>query len=668
MNFSDNFDRANSTVLGNGWVEVAGDLSITNLHLENAAVAGDHMAAQPTLLGSTQTVSADFTSAGNNAAPSFGVVLRCQDCNTAGVPPSNYYRIYRATGGSSLLKISKVVGGVETVLKTTSISNPAANVQFHLQGSASGTTLTISVGAVQTSVTDGTFASGAVGLVIRSGGGLTPIHQADNFQTTVSASATSVQISLTTPAGTASSSADLTVTRSLAVAGPSAEILGSRGEASETTSQGHRVVEEAEAPASPSEGVSSQRDLEVGPGMELTRVAESQDRLPVERIASLGFAMGGAKDPATGFSLCSVRLLGSELTASGDFGGSERTATSAGLGSYVVPSTAGSATSVAIEPKAVSAVGRRYSFYSPEMNLLAETEIKTSGTPAILYEYIWFNGHPVAQVDPGPTTHWTFTDHLGTPVIQTDSSGAVYWRAEYEPFGKVFSLRTANQHQPLRLPGQEAEELNTSTDGNGATERSYNIFRWYRPAWGRYTQLDPIGFFEAGIFGRSYDRLQAYQYASANPLAFVDRTGELSTSFSGPNYYAFSYQHDPGRCQGHAACTARSYRVDCDCVKDGTCWRPSISLSLSINISYAYDYPDQRATPQMLIEHERRHAALAKENFDVLIWIARGKETQRYKFKVLCDFDCWFFKNVTARYIVGDPIGKFLSDFNPFAP
>jgi hypothetical protein len=174
-------------VLGNGWLEVAGDLAIVSSHLENAAVTGDHMAAQPDITGAIQTVAADFTSAGNNAAPGFGVVLRCQDCGTAGVAPSNYYRIYRATGGSSLLKISKVVGGVETVLKTTSISNPAAGVKFRLQGTANGNTLAVSVGTVQTSVTEtvGTFTSGTTGLFIRSGGGSTAVHQADNFQASV---------------------------------------------------------------------------------------------------------------------------------------------------------------------------------------------------------------------------------------------------------------------------------------------------------------------------------------------------------------------------------------------------------------------------------------------------------------------------------------------------
>ena len=57
--------------------------------------------------------------------------------------------------------------------------------------------------------------------------------------------------------------------------------------------------------------------------------------------------------------------------------------------------------------------------------------------------------------------------------MQTDSNGAPYWRAEYEPYGAVFSLRAADQHQPLRLPGQEAEQFNLGA--NGLTTKSYNI-------------------------------------------------------------------------------------------------------------------------------------------------------------------------------------------------
>lgn len=157
---------------------------------------------------------------------------------------------------------------------------------------------------------------------------------------------------------------------------------------------------------------------------------------------------------------------------------------------------------------------KRHFLYSPEMNLLAESELAWPRVKAILYEYVWFNGHPVAQIDGGNVIHWTFTDHLGTPLIQTTASQSVSWRAEYEPYGKVWSLITPDQHQPLRLPGQEAEQLNL--EPNGATERFYNVFRWYRPNWGRYTQPDPLGLgVSVNLFG----------YAAQNPTFFLDPTG-----------------------------------------------------------------------------------------------------------------------------------------------
>jgi len=162
----------------------------------------------------------------------------------------------------------------------------------------------------------------------------------------------------------------------------------------------------------------------------------------------------------------------------------------------------------------VPAGTRRYSFYSRESSLVAETALSAAGAPAIAHEYIWFDGHPVAQVDAGGATHWTFTDHLGTPLLLTNSDGSTYWRAEYEPFGAVFALRSDDVHQPLRLPGQEAEQLDLGA--NGVTEREYNVNRWYRGAWGRYTQRDPIGF----RGGNNW-----YAYANENPVAFADPLG-----------------------------------------------------------------------------------------------------------------------------------------------
>ena len=141
---------------------------------------------------------------------------------------------------------------------------------------------------------------------------------------------------------------------------------------------------------------------------------------------------------------------------------------------------------------------------------MAETEQTTAMTPAIAYEYVWFGGQPVAQFDAATNTpHWTFTDHLGTPILQTNASGAVDWRAEYEPYGTVNTLRAgAAKHQPLRFPGQEYDEA--------SADREYNIFRWYRDGRGRYTQGDPIG-----LSGGANE----YGYTSGNPIGYTDPAG-----------------------------------------------------------------------------------------------------------------------------------------------
>ena len=294
--------------------------------------------------------------------------------------------------------------------------------------------------------------------------------------------------------------------------------------------------------------------------LELTQPAAKPQRLPVETIASLAFPFTGTHDP--GLTLCNVRLLDD------GWAGLSGSAADTGLGAEGVLGDGVITASVGLKPQAISTLGRRYSFYSPEMNLLAETELKTtSGAPAILYEYVWFNGHPVAQVDAGTTTHWTFTDHLGTPLIQTDDSGAVYWRAEHEPYGSVFALRTADQHQPLRLPGQEAEQLNLGP--NGATERSYNIFRWYRPSWGRYTQADPLRWLYSLMNDpqRFEGAVNSYRYALSSPTSYVDPLGLLVQLYCAPvGFGGTNLLHRFTGWIGYKHCFVR---IKCDCPPSG---------------------------------------------------------------------------------------------------
>jgi RHS repeat-associated protein len=167
----------------------------------------------------------------------------------------------------------------------------------------------------------------------------------------------------------------------------------------------------------------------------------------------------------------------------------------------------------AIRRVTTTSTGKRFSFESPELATLSESAVAASGKPAIAYDYIWLSDRPVAQID-SSGTHYTFADHLGTPELQMDNSANVTWQAEYEPYGKVWALRAGDVHQPIRLPGQVAEQFDSGA--NGATERSYNNFRWYRPGWGRYSQTDTIGL-AAGI--------NVYGYAANDPGVVTDPFG-----------------------------------------------------------------------------------------------------------------------------------------------
>jgi len=173
----------------------------------------------------------------------------------------------------------------------------------------------------------------------------------------------------------------------------------------------------------------------------------------------------------------------------------------------------------------------RYYVYSPELLLLAmsvddnpniwgKTAI-THSVPAMKHEILWFNGRPVAHLADGATIRYTFTDHLGTPILQTDPAASIVWRAEYEPYGDLWSLRAGTAaEQPLRFPGQEYAG---KWEG---VEEHYNIFRWYRAGWGRYTQADPLAFMTTGVEERvRISTLAAYSYAMNSPISYDDPLG-----------------------------------------------------------------------------------------------------------------------------------------------
>ena len=97
--------------------------------------------------------------------------------------PQNYYICYRQVGGSSIVRIAKMQNGVETVLKSVGIGNPALNALSKLSCQASGSTLTLLIdGVTKLSMIDGTFSTGSAGYADIAKAGS---HRADNFSAMV---------------------------------------------------------------------------------------------------------------------------------------------------------------------------------------------------------------------------------------------------------------------------------------------------------------------------------------------------------------------------------------------------------------------------------------------------------------------------------------------------
>jgi RHS repeat-associated protein len=102
--------------------------------------------------------------------------------------------------------------------------------------------------------------------------------------------------------------------------------------------------------------------------------------------------------------------------------------------------------------------------------------------------------------------YYYIDNHLGAPQVITDDSGAVVWKAEYLPFGKV-NISVAQVENNLRFPGQYYD---------AETGLHYNWNRFYDPETGRYISADPIGL-DGGM--------NLFAYVGGNPIGKIDYKG-----------------------------------------------------------------------------------------------------------------------------------------------
>ncbi len=120
-------------------------------------------------------------------------------------------------------------------------------------------------------------------------------------------------------------------------------------------------------------------------------------------------------------------------------------------------------------------------------------------------EYVYLNNQPLAKIE-NNNVYYYHNDHLGTPMMMSDSSGSTVWQGEYLPFGEPLSI-TGSITNNLRFPGQYYD---------AETGSHQNWWRDYNTEIGRYKQADPIGLL-GGV--------NLFTYVGNNPVNWIDPLG-----------------------------------------------------------------------------------------------------------------------------------------------
>jgi RHS repeat-associated protein len=125
----------------------------------------------------------------------------------------------------------------------------------------------------------------------------------------------------------------------------------------------------------------------------------------------------------------------------------------------------------------------------------------------------------------GGNINWLVSDHLGTPRIIIDQTGARtnVKRHDYLPFGEELLAGTGGRSMSLGYTGGDGvRQQFTLKERDNETGLDYLLARYYSSTQGRFTSFDPEG---AGARESDPQSWNGYAYAGGNPILFSDPDG-----------------------------------------------------------------------------------------------------------------------------------------------
>jgi RHS repeat-associated protein len=141
---------------------------------------------------------------------------------------------------------------------------------------------------------------------------------------------------------------------------------------------------------------------------------------------------------------------------------------------------------------------------------------------ALKKEYIYGSSGLVATIEPTNGTRYTTADHLGTPRVITNSTGAVVSRHDYKAFGRELSAGVGGRTTAQGYVVDNLRQKFTGHERDNETGLDFAQARYFASTQGRFTSPDPTLLSVNAFNPQSWNR---YTYVLNNPLLYVDPLG-----------------------------------------------------------------------------------------------------------------------------------------------